>query len=68
MDRDTHPFRVDLVVGDLTLLTSYSQVIPFVPRKSDTIAHGLEKFRVLEVEITYLVPHGMNAVVYLEKI
>jgi hypothetical protein len=65
------PFRVDLIVvgaSDLTLLTSYSDVIPFVPRKSDTIVAGFEKFRVLEVEITYLVPHGMNAVVYLEKI
>jgi hypothetical protein len=61
-------FRVDLVVGDLTLLTSYSDVIPFVPRKFDTIVSGLEKFHVLSVEITYLVPSGMNAVVYLEKI
>ena len=68
MNRDTHPFRVDLVVGAETLLTSYSQVVPFVPRKFDTIAHGLEKFHVLEIEITYLTTSGMNAVVYLEKL
>jgi len=68
MNRYTHPFRVDLVVGAEVLLTSYSQVVPFVPRKFDTIVHGLEKFHVLEVEITYIVPVGMNAVVYLEKL
>jgi hypothetical protein len=61
-------FRVDLVVGAETLLTSYGDTVPFVPRKFDTIVSGLEKFHVLEVEITYLIPTGMNAVVYLEKI
>ena len=67
MNRDTHPFRVDLVVGAETLMTSFSEGVPFVPRKFDTIVSGLEKFHVLEIEITYLVPTGMNAVVYLEK-
>jgi hypothetical protein len=62
------PYRVDLVVGDLELVTSYSDTPPFVPRKTDVICSGLDEFRVLEVKLTYLIPTGMNAVVYLEKI
>jgi hypothetical protein len=62
------PYRVDLVVGADTLLTSYSDGPPFVPRKTDVICSGLDEFQVLEVKLTYLIPTGMNAVVYLEKI
>lgn len=61
-------FSVQLLVGDRTLLTSYSDSAPFIPRTSDKIVHGLDKFRVLEVLIMYKFPSGMDAVVHLERI
>lgn len=62
------PFAVQLVLGDEVLLTSYSSTAPFVPRSTDKIVQGFSTYRVLEVHITYLIPTGMNAIVYLEKL
>lgn len=60
-------YEVCVLVGDDVLMTSQTDIVPFVPRVQDVIMDGLQKFRVSEVRIKYL-PQGMRFTVYVEPV
>lgn len=60
-------YEVCVLVGDDILMTSQTDVVPFVPRTSDIIMDALVKFKVIEVRIKYL-QQGMRFTVYVEKV
>lgn len=54
--------------GGAEIITEASPELPFVPRRGDIIKTEYDRYRVIEIEVTYLAPRGMMFNVYTEKI
>lgn len=60
-------YEVCVLYGDDVLMTSQTDLVPFVPRENDIILDGSSRFKVYEIRLKYL-PQGMRISVYVKKI
>jgi hypothetical protein len=59
-------YEVCILEVDEVLVTSQTDIVPFVPRVGDIICESAVRFTVLEVRIKYL-EKGMRFSVYVER-
>lgn len=60
-------YEVCILYGDEVLMTSQTDLVPFVPRENDIIMDAAARYKVTEVRLKYLA-QGMRISVYVKKI